>query len=84
MTQEERVLKHLEQHGSITSLEMFDKFYICCPQGIIRNIRKKFGYDYIADLWCSKKRTEKNSEGKERTVTVRYKQYFINKMAGLV
>lgn len=69
MTQEERVLKHLEQHGSITSLEMFDKFYICCPQGIIRNIRKKFGYDYIADLWCSKKRTEKNSEGKERTVT---------------
>lgn len=81
MTQERRVLEHLKQHGSITSLEMFDKFFICCPHGIIRNIRKKFGYDYISDLWCLKKRKEKTSEGKERTVTVRYKQYFINKMA---
>ncbi|MCM1338768.1 MAG: helix-turn-helix domain-containing protein [Muribaculaceae bacterium] len=79
MTQEKRVLEHLQKHGSITTLEMFNKFCICCPHSIIRNIRNKFGYDYIADLWITKKRKEQTEQGKERTVSTRYKQYFLKK-----
>lgn len=80
MTQEKRVLEHLQKHGSITSLEMFEKFYICCPQGVIRNIRNKFGYDYVGDLWVTKKRKELTEQGKERTVNIRYKTYFLKKI----
>ena len=83
MTQSRRVLEHLQKHGNITSLEMFDKFYICCPQSVIRDIRKKYGYDYVTDLWVTKKRKERTETGKERTVSVRYKQYFLNKLAGV-
>ncbi len=79
MTQEQRVLEHLLKQGSITSLEMFENFYICCPQGVIRNIRNKYGRDYVADLWCYKKRKELTEQGKERTVNVRYKKYFLKK-----
>lgn len=81
MTQEGKVLEHLKKYGSITSLEMFDKFYICCLQGVIRNIRNKFGYDYIEDLWQIKTRKERDNKGKERTVSIRYKQYFLKKFA---
>lgn len=80
-TQETRVLEHLQKHGSITSLEMFEKFYICCPQGVIRNIRNKYGSDYIEDLWVTKTRKEQTEQGKERKVSIRYKQYFLKKLA---
>lgn len=83
MTQERRVLEHLQKYGSITSLEMFENFYICCPQAVIRNIRAKYGADYVKDLWLSKKRKERTSEGKEITVSVRYKKYFLDKMVGV-
>lgn len=83
MTQERRVLEHLQKHGSITSLDMFEKFYICSPQAVIRNLRKKFGYDYIDDLWVTKKRKERTTDGKERTVSIRYKSYFLKKMEGV-
>lgn len=51
MTQQERVLNYLKQNGSITSLEMFDNFFICCPQSVIRDLRKTLGYDTITDIW---------------------------------
>lgn len=76
MTQARRVLEHLEKYGRITSLEMFDKFCICCPHGVIRNLRRNFE---ISDLWCVKKRKELTEHGKERTVSVRYKTYFLKK-----
>lgn len=84
MTQERRVLEHLQKYGTITSLEMTQNFYICCPQAVIRNIRDKFGVDYVKDLWVTKKRKEKTFEGKERTVCVRYKQYFLEKLSDVV
>lgn len=80
MTQSTKVLNHLQKHGSITSLEMFNKFCICCPHSIIRNIRNKFGYDYVQDLWVTKKRKEMTKQGKERTVNIRYKTYFLKKL----
>lgn len=83
MTQSRRVLEHLRKHGKITSLEMFDRFYICCPQAVIRDIRKRYGYDYVTDLWVTKVRKEKLENGKERKISVRYKEYFLNKLAGV-
>lgn len=79
MTQERRVLEYLKQHGSITSLEMFEHFFICCPTATIRNLRKRFGYDSITDIWQQKKRKERLPDGKERIVNVRYKRYFLSK-----
>lgn len=80
MTQEERVLKYLRDNGSITSLAMFNEFFICCPQGVIRNIRASLGQDAITDLWETKKRTECKSDGTKQTRTIRYKRYFLKKL----
>ena len=41
-TQEQRVFNYMKKNGGITSLEMFDNFYICCPQSVIRNLRHKY------------------------------------------
>lgn len=48
LSQNEKVYNFLKTHGSITALEMFERFYICCPHSIIRDLRKK--YD-ISDIW---------------------------------
>jgi hypothetical protein len=77
MTQEEKVLKYLKQHGSITSLEMFKMFYICCPQGVIRNLRKT--YD-ITDEYVVKKRKETDADGKSKQVCIRFKKYMLNNL----
>ncbi len=78
MTQQDRVLKYMQKNGSITSLEMFDKFYIVAPHGIIRDLRKKYT---ILDEWVTKTRKEYDGEGKEKKVTIKYKRYFLDKLA---
>jgi hypothetical protein len=70
-TQEIRVLDYLKTNGTITSLEMFQKFFICCPQSVIRNIRRTHK---ITDEYVTKKRNEVIN-GKEKKVSVRYKVY---------
>lgn len=81
-TQKERVLNYLKQNSSITSLEMFHKFFICSPQSVIRNLRKSLGYDVITDIWEHKKRVECKSDGTEKTKTIKYKRYFLKKLEG--
>ena len=71
MTQQERVLNYLKQNGSITSLEMFNKFFICCPQAVIR------------DIWEHKKRVECKSDGTKVTKSIKYKRYFLKKLEGV-
>ena len=73
-TQEEKVFNYLKQKGSITSLEMFDNFYICCPHSIIRNLRHKYN---ILDEWQEivKKYTDEN--GKEKKKLIRFKKWFL-------
>lgn len=80
MTQSDKVWKHLNKYGTITSLEMFTNYYICCPHAIIRYLRKIYGNDSIKDTWIQKTRKEYNAKGKEETVTVRYKKYFLDKV----
>lgn len=77
MTQKERVLNYIKTNGSITSLEMFNNFYICCPQAVIRDLRKVFD---IQDEWITKKRKEYKADGKEYMHTVKYKRYFLEKL----
>lgn len=83
MTQQERVLNYLKQNGSITSLEMFNKFFICCPQAVIRDLRKALGYDVITDIWEHKKRVECKSDGTKVTKSIKYKRYFLKKLEGV-
>ena len=79
-SQNQKVWDYLQKHEYITALEMFDKFFICHPPARIRDLRKQYGYSAILDRWVQKKSIERDENGKEHTVTVRYKQYFLNKM----
>lgn len=47
-SQNQKVFDYLKEYGSITALEMFEKFYICCPHSVIRDLRKKYE---ITDVW---------------------------------
>lgn len=82
-TQNKKVWDYLQKHEFITALDMFDKFNICHPPARIRDLRKQYGYSTILDKWVQKKRIEKDEQGKEHTVTIRYKQYFLNKLSGV-
>jgi hypothetical protein len=62
LSQNQKVFNYLQTYGSITALEMFEHFYICCPHAIIRDLRKK--YD-ITDEW-------------ENTTGKRYKRWILN------
>lgn len=62
LSQNQKVFDYLKTHGSITALEMFEHFYICCPHSIIRDLRKK--YD-ITDVW-------------ENTTGKRFKRWILN------
>ena len=79
-SQNKKVWDYLQKHNKITAYEMFDKFNICHPPSRIRDLRRKYGYDTISDRWITKTRKEYDGEGKEQKVTVRYKEYFLQKM----
>lgn len=79
MTQQRRVLDYLKKFGSITSLEIANKFYVTAPHSVIRDLRKTLGNDAITDLWQQSKRTEILDNGDVREVTIRYKRYFLEK-----
>lgn len=77
MSQQRKVWLHLLKHGSITSLEMFNKYFICCPHAIIRDLRKLHP-EIIKDMWVDRTRIELDDQGKNKKVSVRYKMYFLN------
>ena len=83
MTQKTKIINHLMKYGSITSLEMFNTYFICCPQSAMRNARKKLECeqpDYcISDKWIEKKKEIIDDNGKKRKVYIRYKLYFLKK-----
>lgn len=64
------VEKDLMQNGSITNLEICQKYYSTNPQKIIQCLRQKHGYDAITDEWQSKK---VEIDGKKETV--QWKKY---------
>lgn len=73
-TQEQKVFDYMKKNGSISSLEMFDNFYICCPHAVIRNLRHKYN---ILDEWKQIERKYIDDTGKEKKKSIRFKRWFL-------
>lgn len=73
-TQAQKVFNYMQKNGGITSLEMFDNFYICSPQSVIRNLRRE--YD-ILDEWQEIEKKYLDENGKEKKKYVRFKRWFL-------
>lgn len=73
-TQEENAYNYMVEHGGITSLEMFNKFYICSPQSVIRNLRHKYN---ILDEWKKIERKYIDEKGKERKKITKFKRWYL-------
>ena len=59
MTQKERVLKYIEENGSITSLEAFRELGCTRLSGEIHRL-KEMGYDFDREFVSSKNRWNEN------------------------
>lgn len=89
MTQEERVINFLFLRGKegASMVDICRTLFISAPHAVIRDIRKneklqkRFGIESITSEWRTTIRKEYNSKGEEITIPIRYKQYFLNKMA---
>ena len=76
MSYGDKVWKHLQKHGSITAKGIEDITGTTCPHDVIRQIRRKYGYDILT--FEDKKKTKKVVEdGKQRTVTIQYREWFL-------
>lgn len=56
--------------------------FTTCPQGLIKVIRKRFGYDFVKDRDIKFFRTMYKTNGEPYKVSETYKQYFLAKMEG--
>lgn len=74
LTQEQKVFDYMQKNGGITSLEMFDNFYICSPQSVIRNLRHKYN---ILDEWKKIEKKYTDDNGKERKKLIKFKRWFL-------
>lgn len=79
MSYGEKVWAHLQKHGSITSKGIEQLTGTVCPHSVIRDIRKKYGYDILT--YEDKTKVKKIIEnGKEVKQTIRYREWFLNKL----
>lgn len=74
LTQEQKVFSYMQKNGGITSLEMFDNFYICSPQSVIRNLRHKYN---ILDEWKKIEKKYTDDNGKERKKLIKFKRWYL-------
>ena len=82
ISQNLKVWNYLNTHKEgITSYEIIKLCNTCYPSCRIKNLRDMYGISTIADRWIVKKRKETDSAGKEKEVTIRYKQYFLSKFS---
>ena len=82
-TQNKKVWKLLHKLEYITVLFIARKHNIYHLPSRIRDLREKYGYSAILDRWISETEIFKDAQGKERKITKRHKQYFLNKMSGV-
>ena len=68
MTQNEMVLKYLEENGSITTYECYSKLFITRLSARIFDLKKKYGLEF-EEQWV----TKKNRYGK----TCSFKKYIL-------
>jgi len=80
MSYGEKVWQHLQKHGSITAKGIEELTGTVCPHSVIRDIRKKYGYDILT--FEDKKKVRKVIEdGKEKKQTIHYREWFLAKLA---
>ena len=72
-SQQEKVLWHLEQHGSITNMAAFELYHITQLQGVIRDLRKKFAKEGFKRRIDSIKQTGCNEDGR----TIQWVKYVL-------
>ena len=68
MTQNEMVLKYLEENGSITTYECYSQLYVTRLSARIFDLKKKYGLEF-EEQWV----TKKNRYGK----TCSFKKYIL-------
>lgn len=57
--------------------------FTTCPHKLIETIRKHFGYDFVKDKDIQFFRTQYTAKGKPFKVSGTYKEYFLDKLAGV-
>ena len=71
LTRLEKELKNAT--NGLTSWHIIQECRTTCPQKLIEELRKKYGYDKITDVWEQKKEIIDGDK-----ITVRWKRYFWN------
>jgi hypothetical protein len=80
MSYGDKVWAHLQKYGSITANGIHSLTGTTSPHSVIRDIRKKYGYDILT--FEDKKKVRKVMEnGKEIKQTILYREWFLRKMA---
>lgn len=74
-TKKEQVLEQLKKNGELTSLEIQQLVWTTCPHGIIRDIRREYGFNSIESKNCFKRRKYIDDKGKERTEFTSWVKY---------
>lgn len=79
----DKVWEKLNKDGKITSIEIIDMTSTTCPHDIIRQLRKRYGYGRISDIWEQKTKKIIGENGKIQKITTRLKRYFLNKLGAI-
>lgn len=79
MSYGDKVWGYLIKYGSITAKGIESLTGTTCPHSVIRQIRKKYGYDILT--FEDKKKVKKVVEnGKEVKQTICYREWFLAKL----
>lgn len=70
--------EYIKQHGFITAWAIHTLTKTTCPHSVIRDIRKKFGYDILTHKDVKKTRTY-TENGKEKKETKTYRIWYLAK-----
>jgi len=79
MSYGDRVWAHLQKYGSVTSKGIEDITGTVCPHSVIRDIRKKYGYDCLT---FEKRKSVKKivEDGKVIKKPFYYYEWFLKKL----
>ena len=76
------VWQHLLVHGSVTSKQIEDMTGTVCPHDVIRQIRRKYGFD-IFDIKDTQKIEKTIVDGKELKQYKWHREWFLKKLEGI-
>ena len=81
----------INYRNSDTPVLFYDKngnpqypIFTTCPHKLVETIREHFGYDFVKDVEKPFFRTQYSSKGKQYKVSDTYKEYFLDKLVGVI